>query len=485
MPKLVAASSSPPSIPAEACHASCNRIVQPFYVCDAFFEKIKSAINYAWSNVHHGVYVYGSENDITIMVRSLLSSICEALGIEVRICTEMGIMGIRPDILILTMGFLLIGVIEVKKPGQYILSNANVLGELFDQIKLIRMFYGMGPALGILATGEEYLVAWYPCDDTFFANPLPEIDNSFSTPLRMNKSKDDDSPPGTTPSSQRMHAHGIEADISDPLHGQADVDDRLLSSTDIHKWKDNIPFFLNLLSTALMRMTLARVGYYESTSSSFIRFHKDTEVMTWRTIKNVEEECRKKINFEKYPRSDVTTLLAVEDLGRGSNGKAWLVTTETFSSVCVLKFDNKDNKENLIREQGCWHLIYPEYKHMVRVEKWSGVYALVMPHFSTIPQNQRNLFGDKIVSLLNRIHKIRYKHNDVRWRNIGCITTRDGTVPVLYDLIHLQPSLDDSWISESMSQLFGSRSFSLPIPRFSELLMDQDVVTETLSSLLI
>ena len=324
LPHLVAASNSPPSIPPETCHASCKRIIQPFYVCDNFFEKIKSAFNYAWSNVQNGTYIYGSENDITILVTNLLSSICKALGIEVRMCTEMGITGIRPDILILTMDSLLIGELRLRSaPGQDILLNPNVLGELFDQIKLIRMFYGMGPALGILATGDEFLVAWYPSDDAFFANPLPEIDSSFGTPQRTR----DDSPPGTTPSSQRMPVHGIEADISDVPNGEVDLDDRTLSCTKILNWRDDIPFFFNFLSTALTRMTLARVGYYKSTSSSFIRFHKDAEGMTWRTVKNVEEECRKKINFEKYPRSNVKYLLAVEDLGRGTNGKAWLVTT--------------------------------------------------------------------------------------------------------------------------------------------------------------
>jgi hypothetical protein len=83
----------------------------------------------------------------------------------------MGIFGIRPDILILTKNSLLIGVVEVKKPGKNILINKNVMGELFDQMKLLQLFYGMGPVLGILATGGSLKMMEYS-----LLNPLEKLE---------------------------------------------------------------------------------------------------------------------------------------------------------------------------------------------------------------------------------------------------------------------------------------------------------------------
>lgn len=60
----------------------------------------------------------------------------------------------------------LVGVVEVKKPGASVLSEPTVLGELLDQMLLVEGFYGMGPVIGILTTGEEWLVSWFPADSS-------------------------------------------------------------------------------------------------------------------------------------------------------------------------------------------------------------------------------------------------------------------------------------------------------------------------------
>jgi len=124
-------------------------------------------------------------------------------------------------------------------------------------------------------------------------------------------------------------------------------------------------------------MTHSQRNYYDTNGQYLLRFHKGSEKKTtWRALPDTTQ--LQSIKFQKFPRRDVQNLLAVEDLGRGSNGKAWLVTTETFSSVCVLKFDNHDNKETLLCEKNWWDIIYPEFAEKVHVGLWSGASALVM-----------------------------------------------------------------------------------------------------------
>jgi hypothetical protein len=176
-----------------------------------------------------------------------------------------------------------------------------------------------------------------------------------------------------------------------------------------------------------------------------------------------------KIRFDKFPNAGVKNLLAVEDLGRGSNGKVWLTTTETFESVCVLKFDNKNNRCYLDYEAELWVKLYDSaISSMVRVDQWSGAFALMIPYFATIQEIDRELYPLQITKLLERIHNLGYYHDDVHWRNMGCYRDDAGVnVPILLDLIHvnefaLKSSSSNSkeWIQKGLRNLFPS---SLPM----------------------
>ena len=54
-----------------------------------------------------------------------------------------------------------------------------------DQMLLVEGFYGTGPVIGILTTGEEWVVSWFPGD----TNTLAETNHteaSYSVPLKIN-----------------------------------------------------------------------------------------------------------------------------------------------------------------------------------------------------------------------------------------------------------------------------------------------------------
>lgn len=104
---------------------------------------------------------YSSEDDIAYIVRRFLESILSALNLPLDFNAEVTIKQIRPDICVLLMGMDLVGVVEVKKPGNNVLLEPTVLGELMDQMILVDGFNGMGPVIGILTTAEEWFVSWF------------------------------------------------------------------------------------------------------------------------------------------------------------------------------------------------------------------------------------------------------------------------------------------------------------------------------------
>jgi hypothetical protein len=468
MPRLIpvgGGNCSPPSKPREKDHASCRRTIKTNFYVKNLFEELRHAQNFGWVGEDEGCVYFGSENDVATSVKKFIQSIVKPLGIEVRVCSEMGIKDIRPDKLILTKNSLLIGVVEIKKPGRDILKNANVLGELFDQMKLLQLFYGMGPVLGILTTGVEFLFCWFPEDDAVFSSAPAACAYPITTPVpeRLLDSNQSDSPPGNTPSQVNDTVYGVGDDEDDN-----DIDavveelaqERLLFCTNVlNASGEDTTQLINTLSTVLLRMTHARPHYYESMEHHYlIRFYKgEDKKISWRDFNDIST-----INFAKFPRRNVKTLLAVEDLGRGSNGKAWLVTTETLSSVCVLKFHNENQRHILKQEKYFWDKIYPQFSEKTRVEEWSGAHALVMPRFATIQEKRRPEFKIKITALLNDIHNLGLWHDDVHWRNTGCYTSGVERMPVLFDLVHvdiLETPISDRWIAKSLVNLFGTTTF--------------------------
>lgn len=181
----------------------------------------------------------------------------------------------------------------------------------------------------------------------------------------------------------------------------SDKVERLLCTTDVVNIHEEPTRVLDLLFASFTVMANSH-RYYSCHSSCFIKFHKDISAVTFHPI-SCEDELAS-VNFGRYPRSNTKTLLALEDLGRGSTGKAWLCATvsKLSSAVCVLKFDNKQSfSGNLAHENAMWHLLYPEFDSMVRIKKWSGSDALVMPHFSTNLEGEREGYKhDDILELL-------------------------------------------------------------------------------------
>lgn len=111
------------------------------------------------------MFDYSSVEDIAYLVRNFLEDIIIALDLkELQFNSEVTIKHIKPDMRVIFMQQYLVGAVKVKEPGSNVLLQPTVLGELLDQMLLVESFYGMGPVIGILTTGEEWIISWFPAD---------------------------------------------------------------------------------------------------------------------------------------------------------------------------------------------------------------------------------------------------------------------------------------------------------------------------------
>jgi hypothetical protein len=458
--------SSPPSVPSEKEHASCDRIEMELPIFPSVPEEVLYSPNSIWEKVYtrsDGVKFryYSSEDDIVYLVRRFLESILSALNLPLDFNSEVTIKQIRPDLCVLLMGMYLVGVVEVKKPGKNVLLEPTVLGELMDQMLLVEGFYGMGPVIGILTTAEEWLVSWFPVDSDVLAHVDPS-EASLTTLMKSTETKGH-WPPGGTPSQQRDTTHSVDevTDVSLEIEdGVTDEMERLLCATRVINIYEDPVRVLQHLCGAFQLMSRAHSHHTANLPRCLLKFHKGIQAVTFHPVSYDAVHAR--VDFNKFPSKNVKTLVALEDLGRGSTGKAWLCVTVTQpgSASCVLKFDNKHSRsEKLVKERELWHLLYPEFSTMVKLEHWSGADALVMPHFSKVLESEREQFKDEILQVLTTHFMQNGKvHRDVRWPNIGKYRSKSGAVALvvfdLHDVVDYDVDVHHDWMEQAVHSLF-------------------------------
>jgi hypothetical protein len=205
-------------------------------------------------------------------------------------------------------------------------------------------------------------------------------------------------------------------------------------------------------------MSHSRAGHHDLSSFTFM-FKLSTNIasLTWHPASY--SDVVQRVNFNNFPHPNTKTLLAIEDLGRGSSGRCWLCATTSASNaaVCVLKFRNdEDHSYRLHTEQSRWEVLYPEF--ITRVDSWYGTDALLMPHFSTILEARRQEFKEPLRRLLNeKFVSQKLVHDDVRWRNIGSYVAGDDREhPVVYDLDSVRDATeeDEGWVDKSIDSLY-------------------------------
>lgn len=444
-----------PSIPSEKEHASVRFEVRPFGVAPSkIWDEIKNEVSYL-TPTRGGRIVYSSENDIAGVVKQFVTAIILALDLEddVEVHSEIGTFNIRPDLWVVTIHGIPVGIIEVKKPdipgGVVALDHPNVLGELFDFMKHLPNFYGVTPAFGIVTNLNSWRMAWVP-DEYGDADRMAAETSGFDS-----DSDDEGDEDRAGLEKQPQAIHGIDEDEEDKNEagaGTIDSSERKLHVSKIFS-KDNIETLVRAIVSSLDKMLRCQMTPFSSpfdrmAERTILKFVKGTQKIVYWTRLDVKPQ------WHKVARPRVC-LFAVEDLGRGAHGRVWL-TCGSSGAVCVLKFMMSEKEDDAKAEANYWNIAYPEFG--VYAEVWSGRPAVRMPHFSSIPPHER---GAKIGlvrdTLTLNFAQRGLKHNDVHWRNVGCYLDSTGTErAVVFDLGCIEQTVDTSWVDTACKQLSSS-----------------------------
>eukprot|EP01038_Epipyxis_sp_PR26KG_P014464 gene14464-19414_t len=160
-------------------------------------------------------------------------------------------------------------------------------------------------------------------------------------------------------------------------------------------------------------MSQVTLNYNGGVPKCVIKLHKNETRISW----HPKYADLNSLISRKFPSKEAKAMIAVEDLGRGSTGKTWLLCTLSIHpAICVMKLYNKSNSRiiALNAEKQWWDAAYPEFSSMTKVEVWSGSDALVMPHFTSILIQDREMFKVSIKKFLEeKFHEKRIVHHDL------------------------------------------------------------------------
>jgi hypothetical protein len=451
---------STPSVPKESEHLPCHRRVRSFWTWSAP-DSVKTVESRIWAEremyANHCLG-YRTEHDVQSKVTLYIRDCINALDLNLTIAEDFQVAGVKEDVLLILNNFQPVGSIKFKKPEKKktdavlqdessTLIQPTVIGELCDQLRLVSSFYGSGPACGILMNGEEMVIAWESCDDDIMNRRFENDTVGPSRDFCLSPSKTDP---------RWVHEVEVErGDVGLVQVGMEDPDKRVLSTTDVLSMRD--PASFDYICTALLRMSRVKYGHTTSSQCLFGIHAGTSKRVTWHPISR--EQVEQRLNKNNCPQADTTSLLILEDLGKGGSGRAWLACTMSFSAVCVIKFSIKPMERvdsELEAERDAWHAVYPAFKSLVRVNNWSGWVGLIMPHFGQVQPHERQRYYPEVMKALRALDGAGYVHNDVKWANMGMYLTAEGPVVILYDLgsVAVRTAANVNWIDKAVHKLY-------------------------------
>ena len=448
-------SESGPSIPSEKEHASVEWLVKEFGpASESVWKAVKEEPSRLFTD--GGFLVYSSENDIAGLVKSFLQAIVSAMGLngEVEIHSEVGTFNIRPDLWIVTVSGIPVGIVEVKKPDTLrspkAMSHPNVLGELFDFIKHLPNFYGVSPCFGILTNLNSWRFAWLPKDG------VDELAAQEEDIEELSGNSD-----GSEDHQFESKPHSLEEDQEDTNEDKCDVldeDRRFFHVSRLYE-KTDVEALVKAISSCILKMINAKVNPFDSpfdrlNERTILKFVQGSDkAVYWTRLSPVSPKWDSIAAPKKY-------LFALQDMGRGADGRVWL-TCSSSGAVCILKFMLSGEIECAQKEVKMWKLAYPWFP--VHAEYWCGRPTVRMPYFASITDVDDKTEVELVRKCLNDNFVSKgLEHTDVAWRNVGFFLNAAGELcAVVFDLSSVKEtgSTDDSWVTRACSDLTKELSY--------------------------
>jgi hypothetical protein len=236
-----------------------------------------------------------------------------------------------------------------------------VLGELYDFMLQLPNFCGVKRVFGILATFEAWRVYWLPGADSDTEASKTErqtgVRKSFETPTKGKREDNEDggSPPGLTPSKRNPVVHIVEEDgaitknnakkgywkeVETIATKDSSEMSRVMHGSKVYCWDEGGDQALRAVAGALCKM--ARAGHQpfcdpfdKLDERAVLCFEKGEGGIFWSHVKHLSGRG----NWVQYG-DPPNCLYAIEDLGRGADGRVWLMCSHG-GAVCVLKFSKQ------------------------------------------------------------------------------------------------------------------------------------------------
>ena len=309
-------------------------------------------------------FVYQNESEIRRYAMHVLEDVLLAMGIEdyLMVRPEISVFSYRPDVIVVqsTMGIVL--VVKVKKPGTDVFTSHSVAGQVYDYLVGL---LGMGVAYPfvILTTYEEMVIAHL--DDAGKSRALMQevaevMENRLDEEKKfLKKGKRDDSEPSPGSSLRKPNlvvstAQKSDVGISSSSNCDCGIDDdakKGASSDDDGDWNRCL-YYSKVVArervfTALMFAVRCAIQScirspprhipLQGSTPNFARARVNENGMIWGDLpSNI------KVDYFTTPDKTTKSYYLLNDLGRGSNGRAYLICNST-GEACVAKFLIKDS----------------------------------------------------------------------------------------------------------------------------------------------
>lgn len=375
----------------------------------------------------------GTEADIGSHCKTLLEDIAAsipALEQKLVFTEQMSITGLSPDVWLLAADGLPVGIMEVKRPGENVLSDQQVLGQLLNYMRLLRSAFGVQHVFGIITTYSEWRVCWLPDNDSAAqALTLPTLQEqvagwepsrpNISVPRFDDSSSDDDE---SNSGDEETEPEGAVAE--DTEEGDGD-DERILHCTPIYNSAETSTEstqLANAIGSVLLKMHAApRVLALPPSMAPMVSSTK-----TWLKWTSPQFTA---VTFSNLPNlMESQSLFLLHDLKGGRDGRVWLACSIR-GAGCVLKFSRQPDvqvaKAASREEAQVWRHVYGPL--WARSCWYYGRPAVLMPAVQPLLKKPDD---PKVIDAVRRVVKLWAQrnrcHNDLGWHHVALYTSHES-----------------------------------------------------------
>jgi hypothetical protein len=357
---------------------------------------------------------WSTEADIVDLVVKVIREIIASLGLARKLSCrrERGIFQEgRPDVWVITLDGVPILIFEVKVPSPTVMTDDLVKGQVFDYLMMLRTFYGIAHAFGILTTYNEWQVVWLP-DTNHIANSKA-IHSPGQHPVPESPQKK-----GATPTKKKKIRTKVLADES-----EINAVERRVYYSDTYKWdNDMLPW---IIASVIRKADASPSRAVELVSKERRYISITSDTFLWAKLP-VEQ-----LNYANFPAKGTTRYYLLHRFESGGRDGRVYMACDKQGCVCVVKIFSLDTKQDAVDNevniwQKVWNLV--TYSTILNLHP-----ALIMPLLEA-PTPRTPTINDATVEAINKLADAGLKHNDLKWDHVGIIHQGKKITSVLFDL---------------------------------------------------